>query len=115
MSPCGVVAIKPSTPVEVLEPVIGQVDCLLPMTVEPGFSGQGFMESGCARIPALLEMFGSGIDIYVDGGIGPKTIGTAVGYGANVLVAGYAVFHADVPPPEAARDLMAMARDAAQA
>ncbi len=108
------IAIKPGTPIDVLAPVIGRVDCLLPMTVEPGFSGQGFMEEGCAKIPALREMFGSGIDIYVDGGIGPKTVATAVGYGANVLVAGSAVFHVDVAPPRAAQGLQAAALEAAQ-
>jgi ribulose-phosphate 3-epimerase len=105
------VALKPRTPVESVEPVVGRIDCLMAMTVEPGFSGQGFMEEGCHKIPALRRMFGSDIDIYVDGGIGPSTAGVAVGYGANVMVAASAVFRADVPPAQAVRRL----REAAQA
>lgn len=99
------VALKPATPPESVESVVGDLDCLMAMTVEPGFSGQGFMEEACHKIPVLREMFGSGIDIYVDGGISPETVGTAVGYGANVMVAGYATFHADLPPGQAVRRL----------
>jgi len=99
------VALKPRTPAECVECVIGQVDSLMAMTVEPGFSGQGFMEEGCRKIPALRRMFGSDIDIYVDGGIGPSTVGVAAGYGANVMVAASAVFRADVPPGQAVRRL----------
>ncbi len=94
-------ALKPDTDPAIIEPLVGEVDCLMAMTVEPGFSGQGFVESACQKIPALRRMFGSDIDIYVDGGIGPETVGTAVGYGANVIVASSAVFKVDVPPGEA--------------
>ena len=107
------VVLNPNTPVESLQPVVGEADCLMAMTVQPGFSGQGFMEDACARIPRLREMFGSDIDIYVDGGIKPETVGTAVRYGATVAVAGYAVFHADVPPGQAVKRLMAAATAAA--
>jgi ribulose-phosphate 3-epimerase len=95
------IAIKPGTPPESVLEAAGEADCLMVMTVEPGFSGQSFMPEACEKIPALRRAFGSDIDIYVDGGVGPQTAGTAVGYGANVLVAGYAVFHADMPPGEA--------------
>ena len=103
------VALKPHTPARSVESVVGQVDCLMAMTVEPGFSGQGFMEEGCRKIPALRRMFGSDIDIYVDGGVGPSTAGIAVGYGANVMVAASAVFRADVPPAQAVQRLREVA------
>jgi len=101
---CGL-ALKPHTPAESIQPFAGQLDCLMAMTVEPGFSGQGFMEDGCQKIPRLREMCGSDIDVYVDGGIGPDTARTAVGYGANVLAAASAIFNADVPPGEALKRL----------
>ncbi|MFO7907900.1 MAG: ribulose-phosphate 3-epimerase [Pirellulaceae bacterium] len=109
---CGVeagVVMKPDTPAESVEPVVGEADCLMAMTVQPGFSGQSFMESGCLKIPALRNMFGSDIDIYVDGGIGPDTAGIAVEYGANVLAAASAIFNADVPPGEAVHRLRRIA------
>jgi len=106
------VALKPDTAPEAAEAVVGAADCLMAMTVQPGFSGQGFMESACHKIPVLRRMFGSGIDVYVDGGIGPDTAGVAVRYGANVLVASSAVFRADVPPAEAIERLRQAARAA---
>lgn len=99
------VAMKPDTPPESVQAAAGELDCLMAMTVQPGFSGQGFMESGCRKIPVLRQRFGSDIDIYVDGGIGPETVEVAVRYGANVLVAGYAIFHTDVSPGQAVRRL----------
>ncbi len=84
------------------------------MTVEPGFSGQGFMEVGCQKIPRLREMCGSDIDIYVDGGVGPRTAGTVVNYGANVLAAASAIFNADVGPREAVKRLREAAEQARQ-
>jgi len=99
------IALKPRTPPESIEAAVGEIGCLMAMTVEPGFGGQPFMESGCHKIPALRAMFGSGMDIYVDGGISLETAPVAVRYGANVLVAGKAVFHAGVAPAEAVRRL----------
>jgi len=95
------VALNPETPAEAVEAVAGELDCLMAMTVRPGFSGQSFMEAGCRKIPALRRMFGSDIDIYVDGGIGMETAPVAVRYGANVLAAASAVFNAGVAPAEA--------------
>ncbi len=106
------VVVKPDTPASAVEPVAGLADCLMAMTVQPGFSGQSFMESGCAKIPQLRQMFGSDIDIYVDGGIGPETAPVAVRYGANVLAASSAVFNADVPPGEAIARLRETALEA---
>ena len=108
---CGL-ALKPHTPAESVEPYAEELDCLMAMTVEPGFSGQGFMEVGCEKIPRLREMCGSDIDVYVDGGIGPETAGTAVRYGANVLAAASAIFNAGVPPGEAVRRLRAAGKKA---
>ena len=108
------VALKPGTPAEAAGPVAGMLDCLMAMTVEPGFSGQGFMESGCTKIPALRRMFGSDIDIYVDGGIGPQTAPVAVRYGANVLAASSAIFRADVGPAEAVARLRRLGQSALQ-
>ena len=61
------------------------------MTVEPGFSGQSFMEEGCHKIPAIREM-APHIDVYVDGGVNAETAKTVVRYGANAIVAASAVF-----------------------
>jgi ribulose-phosphate 3-epimerase len=106
------VALKPRQEAEFLRPMAGQLECLMAMTVEPGFSGQSFMEEGCRKIPLLREMFGPDIDIYVDGGLSPETAPTAVGYGANVIVAASAIFRTDVPPGPAARQLRRAAVDA---
>lgn len=95
------VALRPDTPAAAVQSVAGQLDCLMAMTVQPGFSGQSFMEEGCRKIPALRRMFGSDIDIYVDGGIAEETGRIAVRYGANVLAAASAIFRADVGPAEA--------------
>ncbi len=103
------VVMKPDTPAESVRSVVGEVDCLMAMTVQPGFSGQGFLEEGCEKIPALREMFGSDIDIYVDGGIGPDTVGIAARYGANVMAAASSVFMTDVPPGEAVKRLRSLA------
>jgi ribulose-phosphate 3-epimerase len=87
------VAINPATPVSAIEHVIDRLDLILVMTVNPGFGGQSF-------IPAMLEKIrqakalagGRPIDIEVDGGIDVSTAGAAVKAGANVLVAGSALF-----------------------
>ncbi len=87
------VAINPATPPSAIQHVLDRLDVVLVMTVNPGFGGQVF-------IPAMLEKIrqvkaltaGRDIDISVDGGIDPKTVGAAVAAGANVLVAGAAVF-----------------------
>jgi len=99
-------------PEAAVESVVGMLDCLMAMTVQPGFSGQSFMESGCHKIPELRRMFGSDIDIYVDGGIGPETAPVAVGYGANVLAASSAVWRADVGPAQAAARLKRVGQQA---
>lgn len=105
------VALKPHQPADVVECVAGRLDCLMAMTVEPGFSGQSFIEEGCRKIPTLRRSFGPDIDIYVDGGIDVATAPVAVGYGANVLIAASAIFNAGVPVGEAVGRLREAARD----
>ncbi len=106
------VALKPHMPAELISGFARELDCVIAMTVEPGFSGQAFIEAGCEKIPALRRMCRDGIDIYVDGGINGHTASVAVSYGANVLAAASAVFAADVALAEAIGRLR---RDAEQA
>ncbi len=89
------VALNPATPLTAVEHVLDLIDLLLVMTVNPGFGGQRYlasMEPKIARARALLGGSGRDIDLEVDGGISPDTVAGAVGAGANVLVAGSAVF-----------------------
>jgi len=106
------VALKPDTSADLIRPFAGKVDCVLAMTVFPGFSGQAFLESGCEKIPELRRMCRAGIDIYVDGGINTETAPIAVRYGANVLVAASAIFASDVAPAEALERLRRAAEGA---
>ncbi|MDD4012969.1 MAG: ribulose-phosphate 3-epimerase [Candidatus Omnitrophica bacterium] len=84
------ISVKPGTPLSYIEPILKMVDMVLVMTVEPGFGGQSFMEDMMPKIRELRTKF-SGI-IQVDGGINVGTAAKAVAAGANVLVAGTAVF-----------------------
>ncbi len=85
------VSIKPKTPVETIIPVLGNIDLVLVMTVEPGFGGQQFIESCVPKIRELRKL-APDLDISVDGGINAKTAKQCVKAGANVLVAGSAIF-----------------------
>lgn len=90
-------SVKPKTPVEEVFPYLDSLDMVLIMTVEPGFGGQSFMEDMMPKVRALREEItrrGLEIDIQVDGGISDKTIATAAKNGANVFVAGSALFGA---------------------
>jgi len=89
------VALNPSTPLSVVENVIGDLDLLLVMTVNPGFGGQSFIHSMLPKIAAarrMLDAAGSTAELEVDGGIDPETAPPAVAAGATVLVAGTSVF-----------------------
>lgn len=89
------VSIKPNTPVEAVYPYLDRCDMVLIMTVEPGFGGQSFMPDMLKKVSALREEInkrGLDIDIQVDGGINAETSKEAIKAGANVLVAGSAVF-----------------------
>jgi len=89
------VVLNPSSPAQWIEPVLGDVDQVLVMTVNPGFGGQKFIESMLGKIETVrrwIDERGLSVDLEVDGGIGPETIGRAARAGANVFVAGNAVF-----------------------
>ncbi|OUO19793.1 ribulose-phosphate 3-epimerase [Collinsella sp. An307] len=94
------VVLNPSTPVCMLENIIDDVDVVMLMSVNPGFSGQSFIEGTIAKLEtltALCRAHGVSPLIEVDGGISPKTIERVVAAGANLLVAGSAVFGAEDP------------------
>jgi ribulose-phosphate 3-epimerase len=89
------VSLNPATPLEVLEYVLGDVDMVLLMTVNPGFGGQAFIKAVIPKIKRLRAMIQErdlAVDIEVDGGIGPETILKVSSAGANVFVAGSAIF-----------------------
>ena len=89
-------AIKPATPVDAVVKYLDKLSMVLVMTVEPGFGGQSFMESTMPKIEAIRKI-NPDIDIEVDGGINPETIKIAARAGANVFVAGSAVFKSENP------------------
>lgn len=89
------VALNPSTPLSAVEYVIGDIDELLIMTVNPGFGGQAFIGSMLPKIAAAKTMIaatGKEIDLAIDGGINAETCGPVVKAGANALIAGSFVF-----------------------
>ncbi len=106
MRDCGVrtgVSIRPATPVSVLEPWLDRLDMVLIMSVEPGFGGQSFIPGSLDKIRELRAMIDArGLDtlIEVDGGISSANARTLFDAGANVLVAGAAVFGAPDPAAE---------------
>lgn len=92
------ISIKPGTPAEAVFPYLESLAMVLVMTVEPGFGGQSFIPETMDKIKALrseMKRRGFDIDIQVDGGINEKTVETAAAAGANVFVAGSAVFGAE--------------------
>lgn len=89
------VSLNPSTPVEVIDYVLEDVDLVLVMAVNPGFGGQSFISSQLRKIEDLrrrIDRLGKSIDLEVDGGINVETARLAAAAGANVLVAGTATF-----------------------
>ena len=104
MGRCGVkkaVALRPITSASAILPYIEQLDLVLVMTVEPGFGGQAFLESQLEtvrQVRAMIEKYNPACELEVDGGISPKTAPAVTAAGANVLVAGSAVYGAeDIP------------------
>ena len=90
------VSLKPLTPETAIEHVIDKVDLILVMTVNPGFSGQSFIASQVEKISRIKAMIGDRpIEIEVDGGINADNVKTVAEAGANVVVAGSAVFNGD--------------------
>lgn len=108
------IAIKPDTKVDVLWPILASSDAaavpdmVLVMTVHPGFGGQKFMASELPKVKALRDRYPD-MNIEVDGGLGPATIEQAAEAGANVIVAGSAVFGAKDP-----RDVIGKLREAVE-
>jgi ribulose-phosphate 3-epimerase len=89
------VSLNPHTPIDVLDIVLPDLSSVLLMTVNPGFGGQAFIPAVLPKVRALraeIDRRGLDVDISVDGGIGPETAGLVGEAGANVLVAGAAVF-----------------------
>lgn len=90
------IAIKPNTPIDLLIPYVQDVDLLLVMTVEPGFSGQKFIADMMIKVRKLRKLFPT-IDIEVDGGLSPETVDIATEAGANVIVSASAIFRSNNP------------------
>ncbi|SEB51383.1 ribulose-5-phosphate 3-epimerase [Nitratireductor aquibiodomus] len=87
------VSLNPSTPESVIEYVLDELDLVLLMTVNPGFGGQAFIPSVVEKVRRIKAMIGDRpIDIEIDGGVSPANAGALTAAGANVLVAGSAVF-----------------------
>lgn len=101
------VTLNPGTPLEAIEPVLEIADRVLVMSVNPGFAGQAFIPGAVgrvARLAALRRERGLAYEIEVDGGVGPKNAASLVAAGADMLVAGSAVFGA----PDRAAAIAAM-------
>ncbi len=93
------ITIKPATPAEAVEPYLELVDMVLIMTVEPGFGGQKLIPECMEKAPMIRRMIiekGLDVDIQVDGGIHLGNVEEAIAAGANVIVAGSAVFKDDI-------------------
>jgi len=93
-------ALKPATPIEPYEDMLPELDMVLIMTVEPGFGGQSFLDMCLPKIRrarTLIDKHGGDIWLQVDGGVSLETIGRCAEAGADVFVAGSAVFGADDP------------------
>jgi ribulose-phosphate 3-epimerase len=87
--------LNPGSPVELLDPLMGDIDLILVMSVNPGFGGQSFIESQLAKIEIIrkrIDASGRQIELEVDGGVNFETAPRVIAAGANVLVAGSATF-----------------------
>jgi ribulose-phosphate 3-epimerase len=91
------VAINPATPVGVLSEVSGQIDMALCMTVNPGWGGQAFIENSPDKVGRLRARLSAEVALQVDGGIDPRTAPICADAGANLFVAGSAIFGSDDP------------------
>ena len=90
--------LNPATPLNTLDYVLEDVDLVMLMTVNPGFGGQSFITSGIEKVRQLKEMIdrkGLSVGIEIDGGVSPETIGPIAKAGANIFVAGSAIFGKD--------------------
>jgi ribulose-phosphate 3-epimerase len=108
------VVINPATPLGTLEDILGDVDQVLVMSVNPGFGGQQFIANSLAKVARLRQMIEARkltCAIEIDGGIAPPVAGAVVKAGARVLVAGAAIFRAAEGVAEAVRRLRASAEE----
>ena len=102
------VVLNPATPLSMIEEVLGDVDYVLLMSVNPGFGGQEFIPASLdklRRLSQLIRMKGSKARIEIDGGIGPENAADVAAAGAEILVAGSAIF-GKPNPEEALRELI---------
>lgn len=92
------VSLNPSTPLNILEYVLSELDMVLIMSVNPGFGGQVFIPNSLDKIKSLRKMINSqglNVDIEVDGGINSSNVSDVINAGANIIVAGTAIFNGD--------------------
>ncbi|MFA5801592.1 MAG: ribulose-phosphate 3-epimerase [Thermoleophilia bacterium] len=106
------VSLNPATPLSALQEVTGDIDFALMMTVNPGFSGQKFISSVLPKIQRARQLLPDGVGIEVDGGVATDTIDAVLATGANLFVAGSAVFGAPDPAAAAASLMARMAEKA---
>jgi ribulose-phosphate 3-epimerase len=109
------VALNPHTPLDAVRHVIDLTDLLLVMTVNPGFGGQAYiatMEPKIAEAASLIEASGHDVELEVDGGISPDTVGGAAAAGARILVAGSALYKHEGGLADAVATLRARALEA---
>lgn len=104
-------AINPATPAEALADIAGALDMVLCMTVNPGWGGQPFIAHSLEKLPRVRALVGEGVAVEVDGGIEPHTAPRCLQAGANVFVAGSAIFTS--PDPGDAYRAIAASVDAA--
>ena len=93
------VSIKPATPVNDISHLLGEIDMVLVMTVQPGFGGQKYIPECTEKIQEIRELIdkeGLNVDIQVDGGINDETLETVMRAGANFMVAGSSVFNGNL-------------------
>lgn len=104
-------ALSPATPIEIVENLLGEVDMVLLMTVEPGFGGQAFLDMVLPKIRATRRLIGDrDIWLQVDGGVSAETIARCAEAGADTFVAGSAVYRSADP-----NAMVTMLRETAQA
>ncbi|SFB04938.1 ribulose-5-phosphate 3-epimerase [Poseidonocella pacifica] len=111
------IALNPGTPAEAIAPLMDMIDLVCVMTVNPGFGGQSFIMSQIEKVRSLSDMIGDRpIHIEIDGGVDPKTAPLVAAAGADVLVAGSAVFRGgSVSAPEVYGENIRAIRAAAEA
>lgn len=90
------VAINPDTPVNIIKHLLDKVDMVLCMTVFPGYGGQKYIEAVNDKVTELRELMGADFNIQVDGGVSADNLKSVLNAGANVIVAGTAVFNDDI-------------------